>query len=75
MEEILGNVSEYSVKQAWDILQENQRQMHLSGRKKESTICSKCHHGAKKIEKQVSIDGDKRSDYTYQNKNISQDPS
>ncbi len=75
MEEILGNVSEYSVKQAWDVLQENQRQMHLSGRKKESTICSKCHHGAKKIEKQVSIDGDNRSDYTYQNKNISQDPS
>ena len=38
MEEILGNVQDYTVKEAWDILQEKQRQLHLAKRKKESGV-------------------------------------
>jgi radical SAM protein with 4Fe4S-binding SPASM domain len=58
MEEILGTVHEYTVKQAWDILQEQQRQLHLAGHKKDSAVCQKCHHGAKKVPREVKI-GDK----------------
>jgi len=65
MEEILGNVKEYSVKQAWKILQENQRQLHLSGRKKESIVCSKCHHGAKKKKRSVQLEGEQKMDFNY----------
>ncbi len=65
MEDILGNVADYSVRQAWDILQESQRQLHLAGRKKESVVCNKCHHGAKKKAVSVNIEGDERSDYGY----------
>ena len=65
MEEILGNAKDYSVKEAWDILQGQQRQRHLSGRKKESAVCNKCHHGAKKKRANVNIEGHKREDFTY----------
>ena len=65
MEEILGNVKDYSVKQAWTILQGKQRQLHLSGRKKESIVCKKCHHGAKKIKMPVEFEGDHRTNYNY----------
>ena len=65
MQEILGNVKDYSVKEAWDKLQGNQRQLHLSGEKKESIVCAKCHHGAKKIKKSVSFDGSSQGNYTY----------
>lgn len=65
MEGILGNVNEHSVKEAWDILQGQQRQLHLSGRKKESKVCNSCHHGAKKKKVDVSISGKVREDFTY----------
>lgn len=68
MEEILGNVKEYSVKRAWDQLQENQRHLHLSGRKKESVVCAKCHHGAKKKRVALTIEGKMRNDYNFEYK-------
>lgn len=63
MEEVLGNFRDYSIKEAWDILQERERQMHLEGRKNESIVCRKCHHGAKKKEVTVIISGQKRKDF------------
>lgn len=68
MEEILGNVSDYSVKEAWDTLQEKQRQLHLAGRKKESAVCNKCHHGAIKKQVHLEIGSDERNDFTYEYK-------
>ena len=65
MEEILGNFSDYSVKEAWNVLQEKQREMHLSKRKKESIVCSKCHHGALKQEVHIKIDGSEHNDFDY----------
>ena len=65
MEEILGNINDYSVKESWDVLQENQRQMHLAGRKKEGKVCNKCHHGASKKKVSLSIEGKSREDYSY----------
>ncbi len=64
-EEILGNVMEYSVKEAWDVLQGKQRILHLTGHKKDSAVCNKCHHGAKKKKTAVSIEGAEREDYSY----------
>lgn len=63
--EILGNVNEYSVKQAWDILQDKQRKLHQAGRRLESEVCRKCHHGALKKKAEVTIDGQQREDLTY----------
>jgi len=66
MEEILGDVGELSVKQAWDILQEEQRVQHLEGRRLESKICRKCHHGARKKTASVHIEKAEREDFTYE---------
>ncbi|MEW6263542.1 MAG: radical SAM/SPASM domain-containing protein [Thermodesulfobacteriota bacterium] len=55
MEEILGNVSQMTIKEAWDQRQHQQRLRHLAGRKSESTVCRKCHHGAKKVARAVAI--------------------
>lgn len=49
LREILGNVEQYGVKEAWDILQGAQRNLHLNGGKKLSPVCQDCHHGAKKV--------------------------
>jgi radical SAM protein with 4Fe4S-binding SPASM domain len=68
MEEVLGNVGNYSVKEAWNTLQEEQRQLHLTGRKKESIVCNKCHHGALKKKISVKLDGLERQDYRYEYK-------
>ena len=68
MEEVLGNVTEYSVKEAWNTLQEEQRQLHLAGRKKESIVCNKCHHGAIKKKIRVKVDDHERCDYRYEYK-------
>lgn len=65
MEEILGNIQEYTVKQAWDILQGHQRQRHMAGGKNKSPVCNKCHHGAKKVKRPVQIADDTRNDYSY----------
>ena len=68
LKEILGDVSSYSVKEAWDILQEEHRQMHLSGRRLESVVCSVCHHGARKVPVTVNLDGHERQDFRYEQK-------
>ena len=65
MEEILGNVSDFSVKEAWDKLQGRQRDLHVAGEKKLSTVCGKCHHGAKKKKVEVLVEGDVRNDFSY----------
>lgn len=65
MEEILGTFKEYKVKEAWDILMENQRQLHMAGKKAESPVCNKCHHGAKKEKRAIRISDDSREDYGY----------
>lgn len=65
MEEVLGNVNEYTVKEAWDILQEAQRQQHLSGHRLESSVCKKCHHGAVKKRSRVRLNQKAREDFTY----------
>jgi radical SAM protein with 4Fe4S-binding SPASM domain len=65
MEEILGNVKDYTVKKAWDLLQGEQRQLHLSRLKKESVVCNKCHHGAKKKQVSVDVGGEQRNDFSY----------
>ena len=65
MEEILGNVADYTVKQAWDVLMGRQRELHLSGLKKESAVCNKCHHGAKKKQIDLDVEGEHRQDFSY----------
>jgi len=68
MEEILGNVDEFTVKEAWDILQGKQRQLHLEGKKKQSKVCNMCHHGAikKKTDKNIESNMADAYDYVYQ---------
>ena len=66
MEEVLGHINDYSVKEAWDILQQQQRELHLSGFKKNSVVCSKCHHGAVKKEKTLNLQDSEQHNYTYE---------
>ena len=65
MEEVLGNAENMGVKEAWDTVQEQQRKLHTAGRRLESEICRKCHHGAIKKPVDVTISGEHREDYTY----------
>lgn len=65
MEEVLGNIAEQGVKQAWDQLQQRQRELHLRGRRLESEVCRKCHHGAVKKPAHININQHEREDYTY----------
>jgi radical SAM protein with 4Fe4S-binding SPASM domain len=65
MKEILGNIADYSVKKAWHVLQEKQRQLHLDGRKKESSVCNQCHHGSKKKPVSIKIGRNDRTDFSY----------
>lgn len=65
MEDVLGSVDDYSVKEAWTVLQEEQRSLHQAGRRLESAVCLKCHHGATKKKNDVEIDGKHREDFTY----------
>lgn len=65
MEEILGNAKDYTVKEAWDIFQGEQRRLHQTGCKKDSVVCNKCHHGATKQTADVTLDGEVQHDYTY----------
>ncbi|MBI4838248.1 MAG: SPASM domain-containing protein, partial [Nitrospirae bacterium] len=60
-EEILGNVNTDSIKQLWDTTQQQERQRHLSGRRLESAVCKKCHHGAK-VEKDAKVYSDKHQE-------------
>ena len=68
MEEVLGHVDDYSVKEAWDILQQKQREDHLSGGKKKSRVCNRCHHGSIKKPKDLTLNEKNQHDYTYERK-------
>jgi sulfatase maturation enzyme AslB (radical SAM superfamily) len=68
MSEVMGNVSEYSVKEAWDTLSEKHRREHLAGRRLNSPVCAVCHHGAKKVPVTLSIGETKRYDFRYAQK-------
>ncbi|MFH1091999.1 MAG: radical SAM/SPASM domain-containing protein [Pseudomonadota bacterium] len=63
MEEILGSVQEMTLKEAWDQKQYRERLRHLAGRKSESEVCNKCHHGAKKVPRAVSSDKESLESY------------
>lgn len=68
MEEVLGNARDYTVKQAWDVLQGRQRELHQTGHKKDSNVCQKCHHGAKKSvakKEEASVKGVEMHQYDY----------
>ena len=68
MEEVLGNVKDYTVKEAWDILQGEQRRLHAGGRKKDSAVCQKCHHGANKVRREEApeaVEGADLHQYEY----------
>ena len=65
MEEVLGNVKDMGVKQAWDTVQAAQRHLHLSGRRLESKVCAKCHHGAIKKKQNLNIDGKHLERFTF----------
>lgn len=64
--EVLGNVSTMSIKDAWDILQEQQRHLHLKGYIKLSQVCRECHHGCKKVKRTVEVAGEVSEDYNYE---------
>ncbi len=64
--EVLGNAGAISVKDAWDILQEQQRQLHMKGYIKVSQVCRECHHGCKKVKRNVKIAGEVFEDYNYE---------
>jgi MoaA/NifB/PqqE/SkfB family radical SAM enzyme len=63
--EVLGNFRDITIKDAWDILQEQQRQLHLKGYIKLSQACRECHHGCKKIKRTVNIGSQKIESYNY----------
>ena len=65
MRDVLGTVEEYSVKEAWDKLQGEQRRLHLEGRRLESEVCAACHHGAMKAKVERNLGHERREDYTY----------
>ena len=65
MQDVLGHVDNYSVQQAWDILQGKQRELHLTGQKKLSPVCNECHHGAKKKPVNINLGDGQRYDYKY----------
>lgn len=54
--EVLANVMTKSIKQVWDDEQANNRTKHLNGQKKDSKVCQVCHHGAKKVRRDVAVE-------------------
>jgi radical SAM protein with 4Fe4S-binding SPASM domain len=56
MQEVMGNVAETTIKEAWDQAQGRNRLRHLAGRKRESAVCQECHHGARKVPRLVHTD-------------------
>ncbi len=65
MEEILGNASTMGVCEAWQTVQEEQRQFHLTGQRLRSLVCARCHHGAVKKKVTMALKGELREDFTY----------
>lgn len=64
MREPLGTVDDMTIKEAWDTMQEQHRQAHLSGKRMESEVCAECHHGAIK-RKAKAGEGKSEEAYTY----------
>jgi radical SAM protein with 4Fe4S-binding SPASM domain len=54
-EEVMANVNDKTIKEVWDQEQDRNRRRHLAFRKKESIVCQKCHHGAKKVPRVVTV--------------------
>jgi len=65
-EEVLGNVRTQSLKNIWECEQEFERQKHMHLRKKESCVCQKCHHGSKRVKRQVRVGEDVSTDFNYE---------
>jgi len=57
-DEVLGNVREKSIKEIWDNEQKSNRAAHVAGKKNDSVPCKKCHHGAKKVKREVNVADD-----------------
>jgi radical SAM protein with 4Fe4S-binding SPASM domain len=64
--EVLANINERTIKETWDHEQENNRRQHITGGKKESTVCSKCHHGAKKMKREIKVGEDNAEGFNFQ---------
>jgi len=62
-EEPIGDVNHQSIKEIWDGAQSNERKRHLRGERLTSSVCSKCHHGAKVVK------GEKQYEQRSQNVN------
>jgi radical SAM protein with 4Fe4S-binding SPASM domain len=66
MEEIMGNVKDTTIKEVWDSQQHDNRLKHLAGRKGDSAVCNKCHHGAKKIPRAIATEEGKIDSFSIQ---------
>jgi MoaA/NifB/PqqE/SkfB family radical SAM enzyme len=64
--EVMGNFKDMSIKDAWDLLQEHQRQLHLKGYIKLSSVCRDCHHSCKKEKRGVEVGEQKYEGYNYE---------
>jgi len=63
---VLANVKDITLKDAWDVLQESQRQLQVRGYSRLSPACKECHHGCKKVKRKVSVDGKTVDSYNYE---------
>lgn len=54
-QEVLANIKDHSIKEVWDIMQGANRQQHLDLNKSLSSVCNECHHGAKKVKRQMEV--------------------
>ncbi|MBS3097432.1 radical SAM protein [Candidatus Woesearchaeota archaeon] len=63
--EVLGNFKDITIKDAWDVLQGQQRQLHLRGYIRLSRVCRECHHGCKKVKRTVDVGGKNLEGYNY----------
>ena len=68
MENVLGHVDDYSIKKAWDVLQQQQRELHLKGLKKNSSVCNRCHHGSVKKKVKLKLNDAEQNNFTYDRK-------
>jgi radical SAM protein with 4Fe4S-binding SPASM domain len=65
-DEVIGNVNDKTIKELWDQEQQRERLRHLAFRKKESVACSRCHHGAKKVKREVALGEDVSEGFNYE---------
>jgi len=65
-EEVLGNIAKNTIKEIWDGAQAGHRERHLKGLKRKSLVCQKCHHGSKKVSREIVIKaGEKEKVFSY----------